>query len=243
MRRDACLKAWSAWAPGTSSPDEWAEWAAGRRVIERSDAAPSLDHLPVLFKRRLSQVSRMVLHVGHQLSPGPREVKTVYASEYGEVGRQAALTASLAGSGEISPSAFSLSVFNTPVALLSMAEKNTERSVTLNAGPESFETALWESLALQERSGDPEVLMIAADEVIPAPFDELVATPNIPYALGLLLGDGTSGVRLELEMEFGRRQDDRDALHPSGLRFLRWFLGDRLEPLRLDHGHCTFSVK
>ena len=236
----AYVKAWSAWAPGVASPPEWAEWADGRRSIERSEAAPSLGHLPTLFKRRLSQLSRMVLHVGHELGPGPREIKTVYASEYGEICQQLKLTKSLIDTGEIAPSAFSLSVFNTPVALLSMAEKNTDRTIALNAGPASFETALWEALAMQEHSGNPDVMVIAADEKIPAPLDELASGGNVPYALGFLLcaGPGNGAVRLGLEMDFGEGRIPQEEALPSGLRFLRWFLGDRLEPLALGHAEC-----
>jgi hypothetical protein len=241
MRREAYVKAWNAWAPGVASAPEWAEWVAGSRSIERSQAAPPLGHLSSLFKRRLSQLSRMVLHVGHELCPGPRQIRTVFASEYGEIGQQLKLTASLIETGEIAPSAFSLSVFNTPVALLSIAEKNTEGSIVLNAGPAAFETGLWEALALREHSGDPEVLMITADEMIPAPFDELAPQGRLPHALGLLLcgGPGGGAVRLELGMAFGRLDPPEGAREPSALRFLRWFLGDRLQPLSLGQVEYT----
>lgn len=235
MRRQAFVKAWAAWAPGVASAPEWGEWAAGRRSIERTQAAPPLGHLSTLFKRRLSQLSRMVLHIGHELCPGPKDIKTVFASEYGEIGQQLRLATSLDESGEIAPSAFSLSVFNTPVALLSIAEKNTEGGIALNAGSAVFEIALWEALALREHSGDPEVLVIASDEMIPAPLDELAPRGNIPYALGLLLcgGPGAGTVRLGLAMDAGAGSPPADAPVPSALRFLRWFLGDRREPLAL----------
>jgi hypothetical protein len=245
MRLEAYVKAWSAWAPGVASAPEWAEWAIGRRSIERSDAAPPLDHLPILFKRRLSQVSKMVLHVGHELGPGPTEIKIVYASEYGEISQQLKLSKSLIDSGEIAPSAFSRSVFNTPVALLSMAEKNTDRTTALNAGPAAFETALWEAIALQQHSGDPEILIIAADELIPAPLDELATEGNLPYALGLLLCNGpeNGAVRLQSEMDFAASGPPLNESLPSALRFLRWFLGNRLELLALRQAEYTLSFK
>jgi hypothetical protein len=245
MRREAYLKAWSAWAPGVESAPQWAEWAVGGRSIQRSEAAPPLGHLPSLFKRRLSQVSRMVLHVGHELGPGPKEIKTVFASEYGEICQQIKLSTSLVESGEIGPSAFSLSVFNTPVALLSMAEKNTDRVVALHAGPASFETALWEAIACLEHHGDSEIMMIAADEMVPAPFDELASPRSVPYALGLLLSRGREAetVQLGLEMDFDSGGAAEESLSPSALRFLCWFLGERLEPLALGQPEYTLRVR
>ncbi len=239
------LKAWSAWAPGLGSPQEWAAWAEGRRQLESGDAAPALGHLPALFKRRLSQLSRMVLHVGHELCPEPREVKTVFASAYGEIGQQLKLTASLLDSGEVAPSVFSLSVFNAPVALLSIAEKNTARGIALHAGAASFETALWDALALLRHSGDPEVLLLAADEAIPAPFDELAAAGHVPYALGLLLGGApTEGSRpLELGMSYGPGSPAAGSAPPSALRFLRWLLGDRREALQLGQAEYTLTIR
>jgi hypothetical protein len=239
------VMAWSAWAPGVESPSQWTEWAAGVRGIQRTDAAPPLGHLPSLFKRRLSQVTRMVLHVGHELCAGRKDVKTVFASEYGEISQQIKLTTSLVESGQVAPSAFSLSVFNAPVALLSMAEKNTERAAALHAGPSSFEAALWDAVATLEHHGDPKIMMVVADEMIPPPFDELSSPRNVPYALGLLLcRDGDAGsVPLHMEMDFAAREVPEGSLPPSALRFLGWFLGDRLEPLALGRSKYTLSVK
>jgi hypothetical protein len=243
------LKAWSAWAPGLSSPQDWAEWAADRKPIQPGGEAPALGHLPALFKRRLSLLSRMVLHVGHELCPGPREVKTVFASEYGEISQQLKLTASLLDSGEVAPAVFSLSVFNAPVALLSMAEKNTDRLIALNAGPASFAVGLWDALALLRRSGDPEVLLLAADEAIPAPFDELAPANHVPYALGLLLGSAPAEGTLSLEMEMetdgppGGPAEGAAPPPPSALRFLRWLLGGRREALRLGPAGHTLALR
>ena len=187
----------------------------------------------------------MVLQVGHELAPGPKEIKTVFASEYGEICQQIKLSTSLVESGEIAPAAFSLSVFNTPVALLSMAEKNTERVVALHAGPASFETGLWEAVACLAHHGDSEVMMIAADEMVPAPFNELASPEGVPYALGLLLcrGKDAGTAQLELEMDYDAGGAPRESLPPSALRFLSWFLGGRLEPLALGQSEYTLRVK
>ena len=227
-----------------SSRKDWEEWSSGRRDIELSEAAPALGHLPTLFKRRLSQLSRMVLHVGHELSQGRHEIKVVFASAYGEIGQQVKLTASLLDSGEIAPSVFSFSVFNAPVALLSIAEANTDGNVALSAGAASFESGLLEALARQKHADCGKVLFIAADELVPMPFRELAPSGNVPYALGLLLRKepDAGAVGIDLQLNQARGGQPEGDLPPSALRFLLWFLGSRREPLTLAQIGYTLTL-
>ena len=87
--------------------------------------------------------------------------------------------------------------------------------------------------------------MITADETIPAPFDELDPRGNVPYALALLLcGEPCEGaLRLELGMDFGTGSPPPGPPAPSALRFLRWFLGDRLQPLVLGQAEYILCLK
>ncbi len=239
------IRSWSAWAPGVSSRADWEEWAAGGRAIESSDAVPPLEHLPVLFKRRLSQISRMALHVGHELCPGPREMKAVFASRYGEIGHQVKLTASLLDSGEISPAVFSYSVFNAPVALLSISEKNPDRATALSAGPASFQSAILEAAAMQQREEDEEVMIIAADERVPPPFSDLAPASHVPHALGLVLTrrPGPEAIRIQIVLDPRPSAVPATETTPSALCFLRWVLGDRHQPLTLSHQGCTLMFR
>jgi hypothetical protein len=238
------VAAWAAWAPGRDSAEAWRDWAGALAAgaeeaaggLELSAAAPPLVHLDAMFKRRLSQLSRMILQVGHELAGG-QEIDTVFASRYGEVGQQYKISRNLIESGEVTPAAFSLSVFNTPVALLSIAEKNHRRGSALYGGEASFCTALLEALALTGRSGEP-VLVLCGDEALPEDWRPLAPGPVFPHAVGLLLSPGAGAGTVSLSVEAA---GSRPLAVPPGdglsqdLRFLAWFLGGRAQPLELFH--------
>lgn len=142
------VQQWAAWAPGLPSTQDWQDWAQGHKQPLQTGDWPALTHLDAMFKRRLSQLTRMVLHVGHELSQGQADIRVVFASQFGEVNQQYKISRSLIDSGEVAPAAFSLSVFNTPVALLSIAEKNHGYASALYGGADSLPTALLEALSL-----------------------------------------------------------------------------------------------
>ena len=246
------VSAWSAWAPGVESPEAWRQWAesdapglAGAGIPAAGaapTATPALPHLDAMFKRRLSQLSRMVLHVGHELAAG-REIATVFASRHGEISQQYKISQNLIQEGEVKPAAFSLSVFNTPVALLSIAEKNHQRGSALDGGAASFTTALLEAAALTRRSAG-DVLLLCGDESLPEAWQALAGLPLPPHALGLLVSASASPgcVGLEITAE-GGLSEDWQAAGPGPtaaglaqpLRFLAWFLSGCPGELRLAH--------
>lgn len=229
MNLSFVLRDWAAWSPGIEGKAAWTEWAAGTRRTEQSSVSPSLPFLDTMFKRRLSQLSKMVLHVGHEAAEGKTSLKVAFGSHYGEIGQQLKISSLLNDSGEVSPASFSLSVFNAPVALLSIAEKNTGRASAIYAGAESFETTLLSALALLKHSGDDEVLCVVGDELLPESYETLKPGRNIPYALALLIGkNGSEGRKIGLNIEHcSSAEEIRNggaAELPPALGFLRWLV-------------------
>jgi hypothetical protein len=244
------VAAWAAWAPGVEDKDAWADWAAGGREIGISAANPPLGHLDGMFKRRLGQLSRMVLQVGHELAPG-QEIPVAFASRWGEIAQQYKIARNLIESGEVAPAAFSLSVFNTPAALLSIAEKNHQRGSALYGGASSFALALLEAAALL-RSGEPRVLLLVGDELVPEAWQALLPARVPPHAVGLLLGAAAAPASVTLEIETtggltaaspaGAPRDGAAALPPP-LRFLRWFLTGCPGRLELTDGGFVLTLR
>jgi hypothetical protein len=227
----------AAWAPGIEGEAGWADWAAGSIAIEASSAVPDLPFLPPLFKRRLGQLDRMVLLVGHEAlgaerPAGPKAAaRTLLATRRGELGQQWKISAALAETGEVSPAAFSLSVFNAPISLLSIAEVNKGSSCATHAGEHSFAAGLCCCAGMLARDPEP-VLLIAADELAPEAYAELgPEAKGAPHALTLLLGRGGSGGE-ELVLEAGTAGPEAAGGEPEALAFFRWLLAGEGE-LRL----------
>lgn len=222
------VSAWSAWAPGIQSPEEWRAWAQGERTLQSASDNPPLAHVDPLFKRRLSQLTRMTIQVGHEALAGQPPMKIAFASTYGEIGQQCKITDRLIAEGEVSPANFSLSVFNTPVAALSIAEKNTEGYVAVYPGKDAFRLGFIESASAILSGAERARLFITADELLPAPYAELEGGSPPPYALALVLSAGPSGIRVPTDPALlswwgegaSCRGDSSLSPVPDALRFL-----------------------
>jgi hypothetical protein len=60
----------SAWAPGFGSINEgkaWDEWAQGQREMQPSSESPEIAFTDSMFRRRLSQISKMTIQVVNEL--------------------------------------------------------------------------------------------------------------------------------------------------------------------------------
>ena len=179
----------SAWAPGISSPGEWDEWAAGKRDISCESKGPELAYTDPIFRRRLSQITKMTIQVIHDLLPLQEDAKIFFLSFRGELSRQYQINKMLIEEGELSPAAFSLSVFNAPVALASMAFALKGGYAALYPGKNSFTAGIKAAEAAILSGTTEEVALVYVDENVPPEyrcfFQEYPPPP--PLAFGLLL--------------------------------------------------------
>ena len=171
------VRRFAAWAPGLESPEAWREWARGNREIELSPRAPALEFTDPLFRRRLSQISKMTIQALHGLMPIGEQTKMVFVSFRGEIGQQFKINRSLAEDGDVSPAAFSHSVFNTPPALAAIALNLRAGYTAVYPGDECFETGFLSAAAplLAGRAG--ECVLVYADELCPPEYGGICREP------------------------------------------------------------------
>ncbi len=180
------IEDWAAWAPGLETREAWLSWAKGEsQAREQSQDAPALTHLPPVARRRLSQLSRMVLEVGHQLCRESKPSNFVFCSQFGEIVQQKAITMRLLEEGNVRPAAFSLSVFNTPVSLLSIHEGLTGALSVLLAGKHILASSLITLLSRLEYGDNSRGLLLFADETLPEEYRPLTDYKGHAYAFGL----------------------------------------------------------
>ncbi|MCL1812419.1 MAG: beta-ketoacyl synthase chain length factor [Treponema sp.] len=183
----------SAWAPGIKSPDEWNEWAQGRRHISSEMKGPGIDFTDPMLRRRLSQISKMTIQVIHDLLPLKENTKIYFISFRGEITRQFQINKMLIEENELTPTPFSLSVFNTPVAMASIALGLRGGYTALYpAGNNPFATGLAAAEAALLCGTVQEIAFVYADEQMPAVYEAISRHVNDtgshpPAAFGLLL--------------------------------------------------------
>jgi hypothetical protein len=185
----------SSWAPGFSGPKDWKAWALGRLEIPRTRDSPALEYTTPLFRRRLSRISRMTIQVLRDLLPLGESVKTVFLSFRGEVSRQFEINRMLIQEGDLTPAAFSLSVFNTPPALAAIALGLTAGYSALYPGQNRFDAGFSAAAAPVLSGAEEETAFVYADELCPPEYGGLCPPGNDePLAFAALLSLREEGV-------------------------------------------------
>ena len=181
------ISRFSAWAPGIENVKEWEEWALGKREISLGSKSPDISFTEPMFRRRLSQISKMTIQVVHDLLPVAEDTKMIFLSFRGELSRQYKINKSFIEDNDIMPAAFSLSVFNAPAALASIAFSLHGGYSAIYPGGDSFSAglSLAESAFLCGKS--EELIFVYADEEIPYEYKDIFPGIHLPLALGFVL--------------------------------------------------------
>lgn len=181
----------TAWAPSLGDDtNEWQNWANDNAQIEQIKESPKLEYTDPLFRRRLSQITKMTVQVVHNLlenSHVNKETKIVYLSLRGEIEREFTINKSLIEDNMILPAAFSLSVFNTPISSATLAfGLKGGYSVILpskNNFADGFKTAVAPILAGTEK----EIIFVYSDELVPELYGDKRPKENVPLAFACLI--------------------------------------------------------
>jgi len=209
----------SAWAPGIENSNEWDQWAQGKREISLDTKGPAIEFTDSIFRRRLSQISRMTVQVVHSLLPIKEDTKMFFVSFRGELSRQYQINKMLIEEKSLMPAAFSLSVFNAPPALASIALGLKGGYSAIYPGNNSFFASLTAAQAAFQGAQE-ELIFIYADEQAPLEYGSYVndCTPPVAFAFLLTREPQSTCVPFSLLMEGESRPSD------SPLDFLRRIL-------------------
>ena len=152
--------------------------------------APKLEYVDSLFKRRLSQLSRMTIEVVHNVQESAPEAKIIFASYRGEIARQVRINRGLVDDEAILPAQFSLSVFNTPpaVATIALGIKNGYTAVypARHCFYDAFVAAATPVLSGREK----QTVFVYGDELIPDEYKEILSAEEkafFPFAFAAVL--------------------------------------------------------
>ena len=206
----------AAWAPGLTSPEQWAGWASAPWPLVRGED-PKVAPMPAMLRRRAGFLGRMALEVAYECLGQERDVPTVFCSRHGEVGRAVELLGDLARGEPLSPTAFGLAVHNASAGLFSIARADRANHVALAGGQATIEHAVIEACGLLA-DGAPMVLLVACDEPLPQLLSHFEDCDEQPWAFAwAMVPAGEAAVRLSW------RAGEGDATRtPGGLDLLRF---------------------
>ncbi|GHU65377.1 3-oxoacyl-ACP synthase [Spirochaetia bacterium] len=207
----------SSWAPGLTNSAEWTEWAKGDRAISADNSSPGLEFTDPLFRRRLSQISRMTIQVIRDLMPLGEKTKIVFLSFRGEISQQFKINKMLIEEHALLPAAFSHSVFNTPPALAAIALNLRAGytaiypgSISGESGDERrFTSGFLAAAAPILCNSAAEIALVYADEQCPPEYGSLCPCVNEALAFGAVLSLKNEGRAIPVQSPYkpGRPQD------------------------------------
>lgn len=185
--------------------------------LDNPSELPKLAFCDPLFKRRLSQISRMTIQVVHdviQKNPNARQSKLVFASFRGELSRQLKINKSLYEDADIMPASFSISVFNTPPAAATIAEKIKAGYTAVYPSEDDFHSALLAAAAPVLCGAEKEILFVYADEYIIYEYKSAYkahgkkeGVPPFPLAFACCISCGGDGKMIDLSEKIKTPQE------------------------------------
>ena len=181
----------SSWAPGLADDAaQWQAWLEGNAQIEQIKESPKLEYTDPLFRRRLSQITKMTIHVIHNLlekTNASKETKLVFVSLRGEIEREFTINKGIIEDQMILPAGFSLSVFNTPISSATLAFGLKGGYSVIYPSENDFSDAFKAAIAPVLAGTEKEIILVYADELVPDYYGDKRPAENIPLAFACLV--------------------------------------------------------
>lgn len=226
------------WAPGLTTLSAWKEWAqapVAAPIILGEE--PGVKAMPPMLRRRAGFFGKMALEVAYECLDGRTNVPVVFCSRHGEVARAVELLSDLARGEPLSPTAFSMSVHNAHVGLLTIARKDRANHIALAAGGATIEHAVIEACGLLA-DGAASVLLVACDAPLPElflPFREGVEQAHAwAWLLTAPAAAGAAAAGDEMTVRWSASGDAATVDLPGGLAVARFHLGGAAAMERCD---------
>lgn len=184
------IRRWEAWASYFDDlPEQQISAELGNLSISREPLLQPASVKPIL-RRRLSPLGRVALWCAEQVvaSDDLSGCHCIFASQHGEVARTTEILQAYNQTGQVSPTAFSLSVHNAIAGIYSIANGIGGNITALAAGEDSLMMALLESAATLQSNAADQVLCVVYDQPIPKVLNKHRISPDFGFAIALLLG-------------------------------------------------------
>ncbi|OUL56462.1 beta-ketoacyl synthase chain length factor [Pseudoalteromonas ulvae] len=207
---------------------------ARRFLLQEDGQLPPLVWVPAMQRRRLSSFAKMALQVAYCATlQGTSPCPVVFASRHGDLHRTSKIITDMVTEHEISPTSFGLSVHNAVVGLWSILTCNRNEMNAISAGKDSFLAALIETCAYLKTYSVDSLLVIYADQVLPAPYDIYQDEQQADVALGFRVSlspfsdsslEENTSIAIELSPST-HQAPSTDSL--QALQFIDWLAGEQ----------------
>ena len=180
------ISRWRAWTPGITHVQDWRTWLNGKLPPAPNEEL-EVSYLPGLLRRRLDRFGRMALHTAWPCVEGLDTVQYVFASRHGALNRTVELLTALADNDLLSPTLFTLSVYNSVAGLFAIARGDRSAATAMAAGLDTLSLSILEG-ATMIAEGAERVLVTYTDDLVPSLYRGVIPEAAVhPFAISLLL--------------------------------------------------------
>lgn len=137
----------------------------------------------------------MTIQVAHDLiqKTGDSSAPQAFISNRGEIAREFSVSMSLARERSVSPAAFSLSVFNTPISVATIALGLRAGYSSIYPSKGGFRSAFAAACAGILCGDDKKIMLVYADELPPAQYNALGTQDMFPFAFAAQVSSDSCG--------------------------------------------------
>lgn len=163
---------------------------------------PKLEYVDPLFRRRLSQITRMTIGAVHGVIDGNEDAKLVFTSFRGEIARELKVNKGLVEDADVMPASFSISVFNTPAAATTIAFKMKAGYTAIYPSEDDFRSGFLAAVAPILAGEEKKIIFVYADEKIPEELEncEGVSSDN-PMAVACVISNANDENAISLDLD------------------------------------------
>lgn len=218
---DFTISHWFAWMPGLETQEDWIKWAKNeQQCSDDFTLCPDVSFISATHRRRLSQLTKMMLKTAFECGKNYQNLESVFASRYGELEQTIKLLNSLTTTHEISPAGFSLSVHNTAAGINSIINNNKAPYTAIAGCETTFETAIIE--AVGRLKNNERILMVYGDEYV-----EEFKKNAPPIALALVI-ERNGNKKISAEISPQKNQNNEN----TSLKFIEWLINQDASSLQ-----------
>lgn len=164
---------------------------------------PKLEYVDALFRRRLSQITRMTIEAVHGVIDGNEDAKLVFTSFRGEIARELKINKGLVEDADVMPASFSISVFNTPAAATTIAFKMKSGYTAIYPSEDNFRSGFLAAAAPILAGEEKKIIFAYADEKIPEELENCKGfSSDNPMAVACVLSseNDKSAIPVDLDL-------------------------------------------
>jgi hypothetical protein len=182
----------------------------------------------MMMRRRLSPFGQRLVNAIAACAKGSPTARYVLSTRHGEISRALNILKDIGAETLPSPTDFSMAIHHALLGLLSIHSDNRMGHTALSAGRDSFAAGLLEAAMCVAEQPEQPVILVHADEPLPAEYDAFREgdDTSLPLIVALAIGRPTGAPGEDVSLQLVPHATGEVSSAAMATDFLRFFLSN-----------------